>query len=372
MRWLHLCDLHLGKADEAQTIAMGQLVSSIAKAVDHTSMDLVIFAGDLAYSGTAAEYDALLATVVEPLRQIPEIQDAIFVSVPGNHDLNCHGTYPITWSTLGSHRRNMFWNTDDEGRELRLNRAKGFESYQTFLRNAGIRGPNPLTEVGFLIEVPGPDPVSLICLNTALFSDKDLTESEERGKSPLPVHTLRQLAQGAEPGATLVVVGHHPLNWFEAQSKRQFQAALAELSAFYLHGHEHHVDVVFGSNFLRSLGFGASYPARLDSTSKQPYTSTFAICVLADQLHVQFTSWDAPEGMWRPLHTLPADLKHRSDILLDGYTIPIPTTPNSTVPTSSRVSFGRHRTAGANRTSSLDRWRSSEIVGDAAVPHRSN
>ena len=300
MRRLHLCDLHLGTKDEAQTIAMGQLVCAIEKAIGDSSMELVIFAGDLAYSGKATEYDALLATVVEPLRQIRGLQDATFVSVPGNHDLNCDETYPIVWSALRSHRRDIFWNTDDEARALRLNRAKGFESYQCFLTKADIRGPNPLTEVGSLTEVPGPNPVSLICLNTALFSDKDLTESEEKGRSPLPVHTLRQLARSAEPGATVVVVGHHPLNWFEGQSKTQFQAALAELSAFYLHGHEHQVDVVFGSTFLSSLGFGATYPARLDSTSPQPYTSTFAICCLADRLHVEFTSWDASQGMWRP------------------------------------------------------------------------
>ena len=81
------------------------------------------------------------------------------------------------------------------GQKLRLNRAKGFTSYQDFLQQTRMRGPNPLTEVGSLVEIPGPTPLSLICLNTALFSDKDFSEAEEKGKSPLPIQTFRQLAE---------------------------------------------------------------------------------------------------------------------------------------------------------------------------------
>ena len=31
MRWLHLCDLHLGKNDEAQTVAMAKIIGAIEK-----------------------------------------------------------------------------------------------------------------------------------------------------------------------------------------------------------------------------------------------------------------------------------------------------------------------------------------------------
>ena len=104
------------------------------------------------------------------------------------------------------------------------------------------------------------------------------------------------------------------------------------MSAFYLHGHRHRVDVTFGPNYLRSLGFGASYPARLDGQSQQPYTSTFVLCVLEDELHVEFTSWDPPQGVWRPLHSsLPSDVRDRSQTLRDGYVISVPSTRSATV-----------------------------------------
>ncbi len=280
MRWLHLCDLHLGKQDEGQSVAMAQLVEAVGKSVGDEPLDFIVFAGDLAYSGRKDEYQAVIAAIVEPLRQLPAAANAVLVSVPGNHDLDCNGTYPITWASLGQARQSIFWNADEEGQNLRLNRAKGFTSYLDFLQQTQIHGPNPLTEVGSLVEITGPTPLSLICLNTALFSDKDFTEADEKGKSPLPVQTLRQLAEKSREGAQIIVIGHHPLTWFEVQSRNQFQSALMDMSAFYLHGHEHRVDVSFGSNFLRSLGFGASYPARLEGNSRQPYTSTFTLCLL--------------------------------------------------------------------------------------------
>ena len=184
-----------------------------------------------------------------------------------------------------------------------------------------------MVEVGSLVTIEGSKTVCVVCLNTTLFSDKDFSDSEERGKSPLPVQTLHQLAEQIPTGAQVLVLGHHPLNWFEAQSRNQFQSALTDYSAFYLHGHEHRVEVSFGPHYVRSIGYGATYPARLDGKSPQPYTSTFSVCVLAEQLHVEFTSWDASQGVWRPLHsTLPSDLRERSTVLQDGYSIVIPTT----------------------------------------------
>ena len=342
MRWLHLCDLHLGRQDDAQSVAMAQLIDAISNAVGREPLDFIVFAGDLAYSGQEEEYKVLVSDIIEPLRLIPAAENAQLISVPGNHDLDCTGTYPIIWDGLGQARQSIFWNAGEQGQQLRLNRAKGFASYGKFLSEQKILGPCPLVEVGALVEMTGDPTVSLICLNTALFSDKEFSEIDEKGKSPLPVQVLRQLAAGSPSGAQIIVIGHHPLNWFEVQSRNQFQSALTDLSAFYLHGHEHRVDVTFGPNYLRSLGFGATYPGRLDGRSQQPYTSTFTVCVLEDQLHVEFTAWDPSQGVWRPLHTsLPSDVRDRSGTLRDGYVIPIPTTRSTTLSVKAKEGAGK-------------------------------
>lgn len=338
MRWLQLCDLHLGRQDEAQTVAMAQLLGAIEENISPSCIDLVVLAGDLAHSGNIEEYRRVTEDIIQPLRQLPLIANAVFLSVPGNHDLNCDVSHPLIWNPLGKDRQNIFWNSDEKGRQLRLARAQGFTDYSQFLKKTDIRGPDPLEEIGSIVQVRD---VVFICLNTALFSDKALTDDEEKGKSPLPVQTLRQLAGlvGTD-NAQVVVVGHHPLNWFDIQSKNHFQAALSEFNTFYLHGHEHQVDVSFGASALRSFGFGASYPARLDSKSPQPYTSTFAICEISEELHIQFVSWDPRNGAWRPFHNVPSEIRQRSQVLLDGYAVPIPTTRSTLLPPRTRLQSG--------------------------------
>ena len=327
MRWLYLSDLHLGRPDQAQTVAMREIVGAISDAIAQESLDFVLLAGDLAFSGQQDEYKSVISEVILPLRQLQATKNAKFVSIPGNHDIDCSNILPISWETIGQERQNTFWNSDDRSKSLRYNRSAGFSEYAKFLSDNDIHGPNPLVDIGSLVTIQGDPEVSLICLNTALFSDKTFREEDEKGKFPLPVQILRQLAHDSPFNAQMVVVGHHPLNWFEVQSRKQFQSVLREHNAFYLHGHEHSVDVTFGPNYLRSLGFGVAYPSRLDERSKLPYTSTFALCVLEDKLHVEFTSWDSSEGAWRPTHTsLPADLQERSPILGNGYVILTPNT----------------------------------------------
>lgn len=335
MRWLQLCDLHLGAADESQELAMAQIIDAIAQHLPQGTLDLVVLAGDLAYSGTADEYKRVSTQIIQPLRQIPAIADATFLSVPGNHDLDCNVSHPLTWNTLGKTRQDIFWNSDKDGIAVRAPRAAGFRAYSRFLKENAIQGPNPLDEIGSIVELPD---ITFICLNTALFSDKEFSSDEEKGKSPLPVHTLRHLChRHVRDGTRLLVVGHHPISWFSLRSKNHFQAALDDLHTFYLHGHEHRVIVSFGASALRSLGFGATYPARLDSTSRPPYTSTFTFCELRNYLHAQFICWDSDNAAWRPCHKLPSELRARSQILRDGYTIPIPTTRSRLLPRQERL-----------------------------------
>ena len=118
MRWLQLCDLHLGKEDDGQSVAMAQLIQAVGESVGDEPLDFIVFAGDLAYSGRKEEYQAVVTEIVEPLRQLPAAANAILVSVPGNHDLDCNGTLPITWDRLGQTRQNIFWNTDEGGPKI--------------------------------------------------------------------------------------------------------------------------------------------------------------------------------------------------------------------------------------------------------------
>ena len=327
MRWLHLCDLHIGHNDETQDVAMKQLISAVADATSDNELDLVLLTGDVAYSGLAEEYATFKRTLLDPLRSLHVARNATYMSVPGNHDLDCDCSHPLVWGSLGNARQKIFWNFDEKGQDVRANRASGFSAYANFLKQEAILGPDPTCEPAsrHIFSKSPENEITFICLNTSLFSDKLLSEEEEKGVSPFPLQPLRALIQPSDNGNLIVVLGHHPAEWFELRSRSHFTSALRELGAIYLHGHEHETRAVFSSHALRSLGFGAAYPAPLESHSSAPYTSTFAICELNDALHIQFTGWEPTYGAWRPLHVLQSDFDQPSSVLSGGYEVPIPT-----------------------------------------------
>ena len=333
MRWLHLSDLHIGHNDEAQQVAMKHLVSAIDSAASTRALDLVLMTGDLAFSGLPEEYAAFKNTVLTPLRALSIARNATFLSVPGNHDLDCDCSHPLVWNSLGTARQKVFWNLDKRGREIRANRAAGFSAYAEFLKKENILGPDPTCLPASRIVHPSSRSrdITFICLNTALFSDKLFSEQDEKNISPLPIQPLRFLVEPTDNTNLIVVLGHHPVEWFEARSTRHFKSAIREFGAIYLHGPEHAIQADFSSHALRTLGFGAAYPAPLESSSPVPYTSTFAICELNDALHIQFTAWEPTHGSWRPFHALQSDFDQQSSVLPGGYQVPIPTSPASSL-----------------------------------------
>ena len=331
MRWLHLSDIHVGRPDQTRSNAMQLLLRAIEDHAGGNPIDLVLFTGDLAFSGRSDEYTALNTELVEPLRGLDITKKAPFIAVPGNHDLDCNCSHPIAWDSLGEQRQQKFWHSDAHGVALRSARASGFRSFADFTKTAKILGPDPTTEAGarFDIELPS-QRVTVICLNTALFSDKHLSDEEEREASPLPVQPLRTLAYEKPLTSPTLILGHHPLHWFEKRSRQNFLSALNEFGGVYLHGHTHEIEGHFRSHALATLGFGAAYPGHIESQSA-PYTSTFAICQLEEELHVRFVSWEPTHGAWHAAQHVPGDFSERSDILHDGYRVPVPTTKSATV-----------------------------------------
>ena len=193
-------------------------------------------------------------------------------------------------------------------------------------------GPNPTKEVGrrFDLELPSRGRVTVICLNTALFSDRYLSDEEERDASPIPVQPLRTLASAGQLASPTLVLGHHPHHWFEKRSRQNFLSALRDFGAIYLHGHTHEIEDHFRSDALATLGFGAAYPGHIEHQSP-PFTSTFAICQLEEKLHVAFFSWEPTHGIWRPSQDVPGDFSESSDVLHSGYQVAVPTTRSTTL-----------------------------------------
>jgi predicted MPP superfamily phosphohydrolase len=326
LRWLHLTDLHIGKASEPQKIAMQSLFKAVIEEARGVAFDLVILTGDLVYAGQKDEFARLSTLLIEPLKAHHLFKDATFVAVPGNHDLDCDVALPISWAGLGKIRQEDFFNFDSRGIKLRSTRAAAFGSYAEFVKGKEIASVNPLVSPAQLhsIDVRGRK-FGIVCLVTAFFSDKE-KELTDKHRAPIPVQPVRAVLQDLERDTVPIILGHHPIGWFTPDSAEHFNSLLVDERALYLHGHEHSIISKFGNRGLTSLGFGAAYQSNQENASPSFYRNSFAVCELWDDLHVSVTSWDADNGKWRSDQKLPADFYEQSTRLVGGYALSLPTT----------------------------------------------
>jgi len=324
LRWLHITDLHVGKKNESQQTALASLIAAITSYADNKAFDLVLLTGDLAYSGSSEEYLALQLQVIEPLRANPLFAKAEFYAVPGNHDVDCEEGYPPVWNDLGTSRQDTFFHLGESGRKTRKARSDVFSAYSEFVIRCGINSVDPTQEPASIKDIKGKQrKFSVISVVTSFFSDKEVSDQH---RAPAPVHPLRTILQDVPSDTVTMILGHHPGDWFTPESDRQFHSLLVEKQAIYLHGHEHCVRTRFGGRGLTSLGFGSAYHAPSDNQKASFYRNSFAICELADQLHVRIVSWDSSNGQWRPDSNLPGDFIDRSTRLNDGYCLNLPST----------------------------------------------
>lgn len=324
LRWLHITDLHAGHKHESQATALSSLIAAVERFSNNKPFDLVLLTGDLAYSGREEEYKALEAALIRPLRETTLCADAAFYSVPGNHDLNCDIGYPPNWPSLGRSRQEKFFHLDESGERTRSARANAFSEYQQFVTRVNISSVDPTKSPATVHYVEGKNrKYAIISTVTAFFSDKEVSDHK---KAPAPVHPVRTILQGLDDDCVPIILGHHPFDWFLQDSERHFHSLLVERKALYLHGHEHLIRPKFGGRGLVSVGFGAGYQSSSDSPPQPYYRNSFAICELADALHICVVSWDSENGQWRPDQSLPGDFIDRSERLQDGYCLALPWT----------------------------------------------
>ena len=296
MRWLLLSDLHIGLHNESQNLALTSLVSAVQERARATPFDLVLLAGDLAFSGKPSEYCSLQELVIEPLRNLEAFSRARFIAVPGNHDVDCERSYPPALSTLGPKKSEQFFHLDETGRNLRKSRAPSFDAYSRFLNQANIEGVDPTKDSGCSIELESDThKMELICVVTAFFSSKDL--QQEKHQVPAPIHPIRYFLNNNTRCPYRFVLAHHPPDWFTLESQQRLESLLVEQDSVYLHGHEHRIQARFGRKGLTSLGFGAVYQASLETKPRPYYRNSFAICQLDESLHIEVTVWDS--GEWK-------------------------------------------------------------------------
>jgi calcineurin-like phosphoesterase family protein/ATPase family protein associated with various cellular activities (AAA) len=266
--WLHLTDMHAGQPQFGYDVELviGKIVADIAalvkRAGDHLRPDVVLFTGDLAYSGTeylstnAPSVDSLLSSLWDQWPwpdRLPRL-----APTPGNHDLAWQPFERdqfVLWSTFHAPDRivrDQFFtrpNTvNSESYWLSRKVTEAFAGYTSWLAKTRIPTLTP-DRIGQLpgeyattFETEGGARVGILALNTAYY---DLPILRKDRPKLLALHTDQLAALGFadwyQKNNICLTMTHHPPSWIHEMPRERLrqQYFVADQIALHLCGHLH-------------------------------------------------------------------------------------------------------------------------------------
>lgn len=267
--FIHLSDIHFGQERDGLAVVNDdvkeQLVRDCVEALAEVKPDEVggvLVTGDIAYSGRKSEYDAA-GRWLDKLTQAIGCERTKVQIVPGNHDIDRNTLSESTKdmlaaiATQGEPKLDKYLN-DEGDRDRLFARFSDYrlfaEAYDCSLDNAGGMAGSRV------IKLAGARTLRFVGVNSALIC----ASNDKEGRLLLG---KRQWVFPRTDGEEIVVLTHHPINWF--QDSDEALAYLRSRARVYLSGHEHNPAVtvepiVEGCDLMR-LAAGATVPPRIEN-----------------------------------------------------------------------------------------------------------
>ncbi len=250
LTWLHLSDWHQGKPSTNRKVVRNALIKDIKERITIDDklrlVDFVVFSGDLACQGSAAEYEEARKDFLDPvLKAVNLVPDKLFI-VPGNHDFNRNRYYKLPTQlalVLDKASDVDTWLTEDnDNRKLTLD---PFAEYSKFVTGY-TKQPTP--DFASIVRLPLKDrkEIALLGINSAWMSARNKTPKGEIDDKSHLVVGERQILDALEEIADAdvrIAVLHHPFEWLADFDRNRIESRLKEKCHFILRGHEHISDV---------------------------------------------------------------------------------------------------------------------------------
>jgi predicted phosphodiesterase len=236
---LHLTDSHISDENKEDVkIRIDSLVNYIRE--DGRAIDIIAFTGDLTYSGSEAEFALFEQYVAKPLKKHLRVNDARFIIIPGNHDVNRNkisfveqervkayssprqaeqeiGRITTPWTRLEDYLKYQDSgapknNPDYDYREY----ACGLFSSRRFNNLKGIS-------------------LGVACLNSAWLC----ANNEDHGRLFLSGKQIRESMQGIKGCDLRIALCHHPRDWFNLSEEELSILDMRRDFSLILTGHLH-------------------------------------------------------------------------------------------------------------------------------------
>ncbi|MDB4222557.1 metallophosphoesterase [Granulosicoccus sp.] len=233
---VQLGDVHFKSIDDPALVRAKKIGVAVAQEVTaETGSIILIYVGDLAFSGTEEQFELADLFVNEVKEQIVESISVtckiIEVCVPGNHDCDFSGNQNTRDQSLGAVDENTIADSVFLGRLI--SPLHGYFKFvaKVFEPMCSNSDDNPF--YSFVDVVDSEKTIRLHLLNTAWMSSK----SEMPGSIFFPVLKIPTNRHDYDFG---VAVMHHPLNWFrQPDTMRELKGRLNKIASIVLNGHEH-------------------------------------------------------------------------------------------------------------------------------------
>lgn len=309
---LHLSDLHFGRdktemEEQNRKLVLRLLTDKVLELDEGWQPTYLCITGDIADTGSAAEYDGAKKWLLEFLAKLSIDISAVFMC-PGNHDADQALGDAALWPESDNDVDNILSMPLPTGVEV------PFADYSRFLRELGVpeysytaNGSNRSYLYG--ISTPTPN-VKFTCCNSCFFSWDDRTRGRQvLGNKLLDYMQAEDLLRPAPDHTTITIaIMHHPkeqLGESEYFSWSRRPAAfnrLAEMSHIILTGHEH-----AKVNPWDRSGYGAYIScigAAFFSINHENSFQLFRINWSDREYECKYFQWDPSQRKWKEVSGL--------------------------------------------------------------------
>lgn len=293
-----LSDLHIKDKKSIIFTHLDKLINCIKYDTNDSEEVLLVFDGDISFSGKEEEYEIALEIFSRIKGEIGNIK---FLIIPGNHDCDFSGDVSI---------RNTILESSDPLTAEKLNFLatvqKNFLDFKEALEGNEINNNTP-----FLWKTDITDnnlTISFYGYNTALFSKK----YEEYGRVRFPDEYL--IRPEKDDKNINIAIFHHPIEWGSIQERSQARSFFGRNFDLIITGHEHQVVGETVKNQLENSNIiKISAGALLDENNG----STFAILEIDNKKHVTVNYFQLENNLYKRISSFEEDIASRKFVELN-------------------------------------------------------
>lgn len=252
INWIHISDWHQKGTDFNRMVVRDALIKDIKKRAEFcpelSSIDFIIFSGDITNSGSREEFKAVFLQLFDPLLEASGNLDRhqLFV-VPGNHDLD-----EKVLDELPMDLTKHFESTSEIEKWLldKTKRKFTLKPFHEFARLISYYSNQKQPDYASIYQKDkNGNKISLLGFNSALMcrrKESDGKNKREKGfliVGEPQVYSLLEEQPGSEEDEIKIAVMHHPLEWLADFDRIHVESRLIKKCHFILCGHTHKAEV---------------------------------------------------------------------------------------------------------------------------------